>query len=160
MLWLASAPFQSAVTGFLAFVLLPHDGAAMVDAARKEAVALSDVRELRRYTATDHKAFDQSLKHCPAGAFCRNCMPINDTADHCWAVKTPILYKIKSYGKIESKNKAAIVRSPITPCTLQRPCPEPCLSQSLQLSVDTKHSGSAVWLAHALLSSYDADMIV
>ena len=63
----------------------------------------------RRYTATDHKSFDQSLKHCPAGAFCRNCMPINDTADHCWAVKTPILYKVKSYGKIESKNKGDIV---------------------------------------------------
>ena len=36
-------------------------------------------------------------------------MPINDTADHCWAVKTPILYKVKSYGKIESKNKGDIV---------------------------------------------------
>ena len=64
---------------------------------------------MRRYTATDHTQFDQSLKHCPAGAFCRNCMPINDTADTCWAVKTPIVYKIKSYGKIEAKNKADIV---------------------------------------------------
>ena len=63
----------------------------------------------RRYTATDHKQFDQSLKHCPAGAFCRNCMPINDTADTCWAVKTPILYKIKSYGKIQAKDKGDIV---------------------------------------------------
>ncbi|CAK0781499.1 hypothetical protein CVIRNUC_005389 [Coccomyxa viridis] len=53
------------------------------------------------YTATDHREFDQTLKHCPASAFCRNCMPINETADSCWAVKTPVLYKVKSYGKIE-----------------------------------------------------------
>ena len=74
-----------------------------------------------RYTATDHKSFDQTLKHCPAGAFCRNCMPINDTADHCWPVKTPILYKIKSYGKIEAKNKADIVSPCCIPCDCSLP---------------------------------------
>ena len=64
----------------------------------------------RRYTATDHKEFDQTLKHCPASAFCRNCMPINETADSCWAVKTPVLYKVKSYGKIEKPKNGNIVR--------------------------------------------------
>lgn len=64
----------------------------------------------RRYTATDHREFDQTLKHCPASAFCRNCMPINETADSCWAVKTPVLYKVKSYGKIEKPKHGNIVR--------------------------------------------------
>ncbi len=128
----------------------------MLEAASTDAVALTDCRSscagTQRLTT---RQFDQSLKHCPAGAFCRNCMPINNTADHCWAVKTPILYKIKSYGKIESKNKAAIVSFSLTPCTLQCPCPDPCPSRSLQLSDYTKHSGSAVWLAQALLSFHD-----
>ena len=70
----------------------------------------------RRYTATDHKEFDQTLKHCPASAFCRNCMPINETADSCWAVKTPVLYKVKSYGKIEKPKNGNIVR-PSHPAT-------------------------------------------
>ncbi|EIE22506.1 cysteine proteinase [Coccomyxa subellipsoidea C-169] len=58
------------------------------------------------YSATDHTKFDQSLKHCPLGAVCRNCMPLNDTADTCWAVKSPILYKVKSWGKIETAHKS------------------------------------------------------
>ena len=71
----------------------------------------------RSYTATDHKEFDQTLKHCPASAFCRNCMPINETADSCWAVKTPVLYKVKSYGKIEKPKNGNIV-SPLHPATM------------------------------------------
>ena len=67
---------------------------------------------LCRYSATDHTKFDQSLKHCPLGAVCRNCMPINDTADTCWAVKSPILYKVKSWGKIETSHKSEQVRTP------------------------------------------------
>lgn len=63
-----------------------------------------------RYSATDHTKFDQSLKHCPLGAVCRNCMPLNDTADTCWAVKSPILYKVKSWGKIETAHKSEQVR--------------------------------------------------
>ncbi|KAK9814553.1 hypothetical protein WJX72_007790 [[Myrmecia] bisecta] len=51
------------------------------------------------YNATDHMKYDQSLKHCPADAICRNCMPIKDV-DTCWAVKTPILYKLTSYGRL------------------------------------------------------------
>lgn len=65
---------------------------------------------LCRYSATDHTKFDQSLKHCPLGAVCRNCMPINDTADTCWAVKSPILYKVKSWGKIETSHKSEQAR--------------------------------------------------
>jgi hypothetical protein len=61
---------------------------------------------LRRYDALDFKRFDQSLKHCPADALCRNCMPVNDTADTCWAVKTPILYKVKSWGKVVTEHKS------------------------------------------------------
>jgi hypothetical protein len=33
-------------------------------------------------------------------------MPLNDTADTCWAVKSPILYKVKSWGKIETAHQS------------------------------------------------------
>ncbi len=33
-------------------------------------------------------------------------MPVNDTADTCWAVKTPILYKVKSWGKVVTEHKS------------------------------------------------------
>jgi hypothetical protein len=52
-----------------------------------------------RYNATDHSRYDEALDHCPAGAFCRNCMPVHDV-ETCWAVKTPILYKVERYGKV------------------------------------------------------------
>lgn len=78
---------------------------------------------LYRYSATDHTKFDQSLKHCPLGAVCCNCMPINDTADTCWAVKSPILYKVKSWGKIETAHKSEQV------CNFCR-----CMTRCLPLS--------------------------
>ncbi|KAK9810583.1 hypothetical protein WJX73_002238 [Symbiochloris irregularis] len=53
------------------------------------------------YQATDHSAFDSSLKECPANAICRNCMPNSNETLTCWSVKTPILYKLSSYGKLE-----------------------------------------------------------
>ena len=31
-----------------------------------------------RYTATDHTLYNESLKHCPPEAICRNCMPLPD----------------------------------------------------------------------------------
>ena len=56
-----------------------------------------------RYTATDHKLYDPSLESCPFGARCRNCMPLNDSdPGTCWAVKTPILYGLQSYGQVQS----------------------------------------------------------
>lgn len=53
-----------------------------------------------RYIATDHSAYDSTLQQCPDNAVCRNCMPINDS-NTCWSVKTPILYKLSSYGRVE-----------------------------------------------------------
>ena len=61
---------------------------------------------VRRYDALDYTRFDQSLKHCPPEARCRNCMPLNDTADTCWAVKTPVLYRVKSWGKIVTDDQS------------------------------------------------------
>jgi len=37
---------------------------------------------VRRYTATDHTKFDQSLKHCPVAAQCTNCMPVIKVDPH------------------------------------------------------------------------------
>ena len=43
----------------------------------------------------------EDLKHCPDEFVCRNCMPMNDTdPGTCWAVKNPLLYKLKSWGKV------------------------------------------------------------
>jgi C1A family cysteine protease len=54
------------------------------------------------YTATDHSKYAAiGLKHCPAGGYCVNCMPVNDK-DTCWPVKTPILYYVTSYGRVGS----------------------------------------------------------
>jgi hypothetical protein len=45
---------------------------------------------------------------CPAAGVCMNCMPINDV-DTCWPVKTPILYKLKSYGQVENADEAGMM---------------------------------------------------
>lgn len=57
------------------------------------------------YNATDHTKFGdpKTLKSCPAGGLCRNCMPINGS-DTCWAVKTPILYFLESFGRVGNKS--------------------------------------------------------
>jgi Papain family cysteine protease len=47
-------------------------------------------------------------KECPAIGICQNCMPINGT-DTCWPVKTPILYQLKSYGKIRDGGELGIM---------------------------------------------------
>lgn len=44
-------------------------------------------------------------------------MPINDTADTCWPVKTPILYKVKGWGKVETEHKDQQVRCLTHPTT-------------------------------------------
>ncbi|KAK9844141.1 hypothetical protein WJX81_005676 [Elliptochloris bilobata] len=57
------------------------------------------------YSATDHTRFNKTgdVKHCPPLAICENCMPLppNGT-ETCWAVKTPILYKLNSWHKIQN----------------------------------------------------------
>lgn len=56
------------------------------------------------YSATDHKQFDPSLKHCPQNAICRNCMPLGpEEVETCWPVDTPILYTLNAYGKVKPK---------------------------------------------------------
>lgn len=47
-------------------------------------------------------------KDCPAIGKCQNCMPINGS-DTCWPVETPILYKLKSYGKIRDGGELGIM---------------------------------------------------
>ena len=59
------------------------------------------------YNATDHTKFSadpkKPVKSCPLGALCRNCMPVNGS-DTCWAVETPILYYLESFGRVGSKS--------------------------------------------------------
>lgn len=57
------------------------------------------------YTATDHHVFPEGLKQCPDTAFCRNCNSVNESdPGTCWAVKPPITYKLKHWGRIEPSN--------------------------------------------------------
>ena len=60
------------------------------------------------YDATDHTKFGdkKKIKECPAEGLCRNCMPVNGS-DTCWAVKTPILYFLESFGRVGSKSYEA-----------------------------------------------------
>ena len=58
-----------------------------------------------RYSATDHTKFNKTghEKHCPPEAICENCMPVRNgtrEVETCWAVKTPILYKLNSWHKL------------------------------------------------------------
>lgn len=58
-----------------------------------------------RYSATDHTKFNKTghEKHCPPEAICENCMPVKNgtkEVETCWAVKTPILYKLNSWHKL------------------------------------------------------------
>ena len=57
-----------------------------------------------RYSATDHTQYDQKLAHCPQEAVCRNCMPLGpEEVETCWAIDTPILYKLSSFGKVKAQ---------------------------------------------------------
>lgn len=58
------------------------------------------------YTATDSTKWGPDVPACPPSGFCTNCMPV-DGADTCWAVKTPIVYKTASYGKVGRKGASA-----------------------------------------------------
>jgi hypothetical protein len=76
------------------------------------------------YNATDHTKFGKDVKECPAIAKCMNCMPINGT-DTCWPVETPILYKLKSYGKLKHGSELGMMaeirkNGPIT-CSIATP---------------------------------------
>ena len=57
-----------------------------------------------RYSATDHTQYNQSLAHCPQEAVCRNCMPLGpEEVETCWAIDTPILYTLSSFGKVKAQ---------------------------------------------------------
>lgn len=57
------------------------------------------------YTATDHHQFPEGLKQCPDTALCRNCNSNNESdPGTCWAVKEPVIYKLKHWGRIEPSN--------------------------------------------------------
>lgn len=57
------------------------------------------------YTASDHHVFPEGLKQCPDTAFCRNCNSNNESdPGTCWAVKPPVTYKLKHWGRIEPSN--------------------------------------------------------
>lgn len=57
------------------------------------------------YTATDHHVFPEGLKQCPDTALCRNCNSNNESdPGTCWAIKEPIKYKLKRWGRIEPSN--------------------------------------------------------
>lgn len=63
------------------------------------------------YNATDHKKFDPSLAHCPASAYCANCMPVSETSNdtHCWPVETPVKYYLDHYGKVPAASNGDYV---------------------------------------------------
>lgn len=64
------------------------------------------------YSATDHKAFDQSLQHCPQHAVCRNCMPLGpEEIETCWSIDSPILYTLHAYGKVKPKRGELLGRN-------------------------------------------------
>ena len=68
----------------------------------------------RRYSATDHTKFNKTgdVKHCPAQAICENCMPLppNGT-ETCWAVRTPILYKLTGWHKVQNGSHGGQARA-------------------------------------------------
>lgn len=70
------------------------------------------------YNATDYTKYkDLNVTECPDYAKCMNCMPINDV-NTCWTVPTPIMYTLKSYGKLPKGEEAMMTeifkRGPIT----------------------------------------------
>jgi hypothetical protein len=69
---------------------------------------------LSRYSATDHTKFNKTgdVKHCPAQAICENCMPLppNGT-ETCWAVRTPILYKLTGWHKVQNGSHGGQARA-------------------------------------------------
>ncbi|KAA6419488.1 MAG: peptidase C1A family [Trebouxia sp. A1-2] len=79
------------------------------------------------YTATDHHVFPEGLKQCPDTALCRNCNSNNESdPGTCWAIKEPIKYKLKRWGRIEPSNVHGMMseimqRGPIT-CSIA--CPD------------------------------------
>jgi hypothetical protein len=82
------------------------------------------------YSATDSTKYGKHASACPPAGFCTNCMPVNG-ADTCWPVKTPILYRVTSYGRVGGKgngraaNERALVselyaRGPVV-CSIATP---------------------------------------
>ena len=82
------------------------------------------------YSATDSTKYGKHPSACPPAGFCTNCMPVNG-ADTCWPVKTPILYRVTSYGRVGGKgngraaNERALVselyaRGPVV-CSIATP---------------------------------------
>lgn len=75
------------------------------------------------YNATDHTKY-KGAKECPQMAKCMNCMPIKGK-DTCWEVNTPVLYTLKSYGKLKHADELGMMseiakNGPIT-CSIATP---------------------------------------
>lgn len=75
------------------------------------------------YNATDHTKY-KGEKSCPKIAQCMNCMSIKGK-DTCWAVAPPILYKLKSFGKLDPSSELDMMteirkNGPIT-CSISTP---------------------------------------
>ena len=69
----------------------------------------------------------QGYKECPAKAQCINCMPVGDDFDktRCWAVKEPIIYKVRQPGITHTNGDA--FRIALQDCS--HVLPSVCLSQ-------------------------------
>lgn len=75
------------------------------------------------YSATDHTKYP-GAKKCPAIGKCMNCMPVKDVST-CWPVRTPILYKLKSFGQLKDGSELGMMseirkNGPIT-CSIATP---------------------------------------
>ena len=94
---------------------------------REPMLAITATRQVHavacRYSATDHTKFNKTghEKHCPPEAICENCMPQKNGTETCWAVKTPILYKLNSWHKVQngSHGQARATRCGCADCCYQ-----------------------------------------
>lgn len=92
------------------------------------------------YTATDHYKYDKGLKQCPDTAVCSNCNAVNETdPGTCWAVKAPVKYYLKSWGRIEPSNVQGTISTycTVTLLTLYRTRQTP--SKPVVISLTTQH---------------------
>lgn len=66
------------------------------------------------YTATDHYKYPKGLEQCPDTAVCSNCNAVNETdPGTCWAVKDPVKYYLKSWGRIEPSNVQGVLQEAV-----------------------------------------------
>lgn len=98
------------------------------------------------YTASDHHVFPDGLKQCPDTAFCRNCNSVNESdPGTCWAVKPPVTYKLKHWGRIEPSNVHGELSA--FPGSAPSHASYPCMTWSMFSHSDVHaHKASMHWL--------------